>query len=58
MHKLAIAIWKVLKTGTAHQDLGADYLLRRDPQRVIRAIARQANAAGLTVRFDPITHAG
>lgn len=54
MHKLAIAIWNVLKTRKPHHDLGADYLPRRDPQRLIRAITRQANAIGLTVRFDPI----
>ena len=37
-----------------HQDLGSDYFTRRDPQRAMRQIVKQANALGLTVRFDPI----
>lgn len=54
MHKLAIAIWHVLHDKVAHDDLGADHFTRRDPQRTLRQITRQANALGLTVRFDPI----
>lgn len=54
MHKLVIAIWHVLTNHVAYQELGVDYLTRRDPQRAIRQITRQANALGLTVRFDPI----
>lgn len=54
MHKLAIAIWHVLRDKVAHRDLGADYFTRRDPQRTIRRITKEANALGLTVRFDPI----
>jgi transposase len=54
MHKLVIAIWHVLSEKVAHHDLGADYFTRKDPQRAIRQIVKQANALGLTVRFDPI----
>jgi transposase len=54
MHKLAIAIWHVLHDKTAHCDLGADYFTRKNPERTIRAITRQANAIGLTVTFNPI----
>jgi transposase len=54
MHKLVIAIWHVLATNTTHRDLGADYFARKDPQRAMRQMTRQANALGLTVRFDPI----
>jgi len=54
MHKLVIAIWHVLHDHTVHRELGADYFARRDPQRTMRQITRQANAIGLTVRFDPI----
>jgi transposase len=54
MHKLVIAIWHILSARNTHHDLGADYLARRDPQRAIRRIVKQANALGLTVRFDPI----
>jgi transposase len=54
MHKLVIAIWHVLHDKVAHHDLGADYFTRRDPQRTMRQIIKQANALGMTVRFDPI----
>lgn len=54
MHKLVIAIWHVLTDKVAHHDLGADYFTRRDPQRAMRQIIRQANALGMTVRFEPV----
>ena len=37
-----------------YQDLGGDYFTRRDPQRAMQRIIRQANALGFTVRFDPL----
>jgi transposase len=54
MHKLTVAIWHVLHDKVNHQDLGADYFTKRDPQRAIRRMIREANALGMTVRFDPI----
>ncbi|WP_211244230.1 IS110 family transposase [Actinospica robiniae] len=54
MHKIVIAIWHILHDHIPFHELGADALTRRDPQRTIRQITRQANALGLTVRFDPI----
>ncbi|HKS48282.1 MAG TPA: IS110 family transposase [Amycolatopsis sp.] len=54
MHKLVIALWHVLTDNVAHRDLGADNVTRRDPQRTMRQIIKQANAIGMTVRFDPI----
>jgi transposase len=54
MHKLVIAIWHVLADKVAHRDLGADHFVRRNPQRTMHQIIKQANAIGLTVRFDPI----
>jgi transposase len=54
MHKLAIAIWHVLHDKTPHHDLGADYFARKNPERAMRAMTRQANAIGLTVSFAPI----
>jgi len=54
MHKLVIAIWHVLHDKSAHRDLGADYFARKNPERALRAITRQANALGLTVTFNPI----
>jgi len=54
MHKLVIAIWHILHDKVSHHDLGADYFARRDPARAIRRITKDANALGLTVRFDVI----
>ncbi|WP_329311121.1 transposase [Streptomyces sp. NBC_01262] len=57
MHKLAIAIWHILHDKTAYQDLGADYFTRRDPERAMRRMTKEANRLGLTIRFEPITTA-
>jgi hypothetical protein len=54
MHKLTTAIRHVLHDNSTHRDPGAHYFARRDPQRVMRPMTRQAKALGLTVRFDPI----
>jgi transposase len=54
MHKITIAIWHILRNKTTYQDLGADYFTRRDPERAIRRMTKEANRLGLTVRFDPI----
>lgn len=54
MHKLAIAIWHILRNKTRYQDLGADYFTRHDPERAMRRMTKEANRLGLTVRFDPI----
>jgi hypothetical protein len=54
MHKLAIAIWHVLHDKTDYRDLGADYFTRRDPERAMRRMTKEANRLGLTIRFEPI----
>ncbi|MDX3620033.1 IS110 family transposase [Streptomyces europaeiscabiei] len=54
MHKLAIAIWHVLHDKTDYHDLGADYFTRRDPERAMRRMTKEANRLGLTIRFEPI----
>ncbi|MGW3068966.1 hypothetical protein ACWDA8_37230 [Streptomyces sp. NPDC001130] len=54
MHKIAVAIWHILRNKTTYQDLGADYFTRRDPERAMRRMTKEANRLGLTVRFDPI----
>jgi hypothetical protein len=38
-----------------YQDLGTDYFTRRDPERAMRRMTKEANRIGLTVRFEPIT---
>ena len=37
-----------------YHELGPDHFTRRDAMHVMRRITKQANALGLTVRFDPI----
>jgi transposase len=54
MNKLAVAIWHILHDKVKHKDLGADYFAKRDPERAMRRMVREANALGMTVRFDPI----
>jgi transposase len=54
MHKLAIAIWHVLHDHTPYRELGADHFTRRDPERAMRRMIKEANSLGLTIRFEPI----
>jgi transposase len=53
-HSMLTAVWHMLTHDTDYQDLGGDYYTRRDPDRAMRRIIRQANALGFTVRFDPL----
>jgi hypothetical protein len=40
-----------------YHELGPDHFTRREPTNVMRRITKQANALGLTVRFDPVRQA-
>jgi transposase len=53
-HSILTAVWHMLTHDVDYHDLGGDYFTRRDPQRALQRITRQANALGFTVRFDPI----
>ena len=53
-HSILIAVWHMLTDNVDYHDLGGDYFTKQDPERAMRRIIRQANALGLTVRFDPI----
>ena len=53
-HSILTAVWHILTEDVDYQDLGGDFFTKRDPERTMRRITRQANALGLTVRFDPI----
>jgi hypothetical protein len=53
-HSILTAVWHMLTHDVDYQDLGGDYFTRRDPQRAMQRIIRQANALGFTVRFDPL----
>ncbi|MFC4463884.1 hypothetical protein ACFPH6_04790 [Streptomyces xiangluensis] len=45
-------IWHILRHKTRYQELGADYFTRRDPERAMRGMTKEANSLGLTVRFE------
>jgi hypothetical protein len=47
----------MLTDDTDYHDLGGDYFTRRDAERALRRLTRQANALGYTVRFDPVPEA-
>ncbi|MFF3468835.1 hypothetical protein ACWCQN_47890 [Streptomyces sp. NPDC001984] len=53
-HSILTAVWHILDNDVAYHDLGGDYFTRLDPERAMRRLARQANALGYTIRFDPI----
>jgi transposase len=53
-HSMLTAVWHMLTHDLDYHDLGGDYFTRRDPQRAMHRIIRQANALGFTVRFDPL----
>ena len=53
-HSILTAVWHMLTDNVDYHDLGGDYFTKQDPERAMRRIIRQANALGLTVRFDPI----
>jgi len=53
-HSILTAAWHMLTDNVDYHDLGGDYFTKQDPERAMRRIIRQANALGLTVRFDPI----
>jgi transposase len=55
-HSLTTAIWHMLVNNRDYHALGPDHFTRREPAHVMRRITKQANALGLTVRFDPIRH--
>src|ERR1019366_356862 len=53
-HSILTAVWHMLTDNVDYHDIGGDYFTKQDPERAMRRIIRQANALGLTVRFDPI----
>jgi transposase len=53
-HSILSSIWHMLSGNTTYHDLGGDYFARREPERAIRRIVRQAKTLGFTVRLEPI----
>jgi transposase len=57
-HHLLIVIWHLLTHGTTYQELGVDYLERRDdPARRQRHLVHQLEQLGLKVTLEPATAA-
>jgi hypothetical protein len=40
---------------TDYRELDADHFTRRDPERAMRRMLKEADSLGLAIRFDPIT---
>jgi transposase len=53
-HSILTAVWHMLTHDVDYHDLGGDYFTRRDPDRAMKNIIRQANALGFTVHFEAI----
>jgi transposase len=53
-HAILVIIWHVLATGTAYDELGADFFTRRlDPDRETRRLIAKLEALGHTVSLQP-----
>ena len=48
---LLTAVYHMLKDGTFHQDLGADYLVKRDKARIAAKLAKRIKDLGYDVSF-------
>jgi transposase len=53
-HSILVSVWHMLSGNTTYQDLGADYFLRRDPERERRRAIAALNKLGYTVTLNPI----
>lgn len=53
-HSILTAAWYMLTNNVDYHDLGEEHYIRRDPERALRRITKQANTLGNTIRFDPI----
>lgn len=48
-HTILTAIWHMLTSGELYRELGGDYFVRQDPDRVTRRLVRRLEALGHTV---------
>ena len=53
-HSILAAVWHMLTDNVDYHDVGGDYFTKQDPETAMRRIIRQANALGVTVRFEAI----
>ena len=52
-HSILTAAWHMLQTGELYNDLGADYFIRQNPDRITKRLVRQLQALGHTVTLEP-----
>jgi transposase len=52
-HSILTAVWHMLQTGELYRDLGGDYFLRQNPDRLTRRLVRQLQALGHQVTLTP-----
>jgi transposase len=51
---LLTAAYHMLKNGTFHQDLGADFLVKRDRARTVTKLANRIKDLGYDVSITPV----
>ena len=56
-HKILVAAYHMLSTGTSYKDLGASYLDGLDTRRVTRNLVRRLERLGYGVTLQPKTAA-
>jgi transposase len=52
-HSILTAAWHMLQTGELYRDLGGDYFIRQNPDRLTKRLLRQLEALGHQVTLAP-----
>jgi transposase len=52
-HSILTAAWHMLKNGELYRDLGGEYFIRQDPDRLTRRLVRQLQTLGHQVTLTP-----
>lgn len=53
-HSILVSAWHMLTNGEPYQDLGADWLARRNDEAHTRRLVAQLERLGHTVQLDPV----
>ena len=51
-HSILTATWHMLQSGELYNDLGADYFIHQNPDRITKRLVRQLEALGHTVTLE------
>jgi transposase len=51
-HSMLTAAWHMLQSGELYRDLGGDYFVRQNPDRITKRLVRQLEALGHTVTLE------